>query len=87
MQSNKHFAIGIAATIAVAAMASILFIWPNYREARAVRAQVAELEGRVIKLASRTEEVERLAAERGVEMHTATLRELDELWDKVKSEE
>ncbi len=39
------------------------------------------------KFRRRFEEVERLAAERGVEMHTATLRELDELWDKVKSEE
>ena len=61
MQSNKHFAIGIVATFALAATASLLFIWPNYREARTVRLQVAELQGRVTMLESRSKEVERLA--------------------------
>jgi len=28
--------------------------------------------------------VERLAAERGIEMHRATLAELDALWDEAK---
>jgi MazG family protein len=36
------------------------------------------------KFQSRFEAVERLAAERGIELHTAGLEKLDELWDEVK---
>jgi uncharacterized protein YabN with tetrapyrrole methylase and pyrophosphatase domain len=36
------------------------------------------------KFRARFEAVERLAAERGVDMHTAGLEKLDELWDEVK---
>jgi tetrapyrrole methylase family protein/MazG family protein len=37
------------------------------------------------KFRRRFEQVERLAAERGVDMHTAGLATLDDLWDEVKS--
>lgn len=37
------------------------------------------------KFRARFEAVERLAAERGLELHTAGLERLDELWDEVKS--
>ena len=70
MQNTRHLALGVAATLAVAAAASALFIWPNYREARAVRLQVAELQGRVSALGSRTKAVERLAED----LHAARMR-------------
>lgn len=63
MQTNKHLATGIAAVGATAALASFLFIIPNYREARDVRTQVADLQSRVGLLSTRTEAVDRLAEE------------------------
>jgi uncharacterized protein YabN with tetrapyrrole methylase and pyrophosphatase domain len=33
---------------------------------------------------SRFSEVERICAEEGIDMHTASLEKLDEIWDRVK---
>jgi MazG family protein len=40
-----------------------------------------------VKFARRFREIERLAAERGIDVHTAGLETLDNLWDEVKREE
>ena len=40
-----------------------------------------------VKFARRFREIERLATERGIDVHTAGLAALDELWDEVKRDE
>ncbi len=47
--------------VAALGIAALLFIMPNYREARAVRLQVRELQARLSSLGNRTQAVERLA--------------------------
>jgi uncharacterized protein YabN with tetrapyrrole methylase and pyrophosphatase domain len=47
----------------------------------------AALEGANAKFVRRFDAVERLAAERGVELGRANLQELDRLWDAVKATE
>lgn len=61
MQSTKQLAAGVLTVVAVMAAAALLFIVPNYREARAVRAQVRDLQARVSTLADRSKAVDRLA--------------------------
>ncbi len=60
MHTGKRLALGIAAVAAIVGIAAVLFIVPNYREAKTVRSQVADLQARVETLADREAEVDRL---------------------------
>ncbi len=61
MRTTKQLMLGVLGVVAVAALAAVLLIWPNYSEARGVRAQVRELEGRLAGLGDRAQAVLRLA--------------------------
>ena len=63
MSTTKHMSLGLLAVLAVVAAVSLMFIVPNYRQAAAVQAQIAELQARVETLGLRTAAVERLAGE------------------------
>jgi hypothetical protein len=55
--------IGALVVVGIMTMAVVLFIWPNYREAKVVRTHVADLEARANTLESRALAVDHLAAE------------------------
>jgi hypothetical protein len=61
MRTTKHFTLALLGVVAALGIAALLFIMPNYREARAVRLQVRELQARLSSLGNRTQAVERLA--------------------------
>lgn len=63
MRTTKQMTMGVLAVLAVVAMVAVMFILPNYREARDVQAQVKDLQARVTTLESRTHAVDRLAEE------------------------
>lgn len=63
MHSVRHMATGIAGTLIAAGMAAAMFIWPNYREASAVRSQVAHLASRMEAHDGHVAAVELLATE------------------------
>ena len=67
MWTTKHMAMGTLTVCVIVALAVMLFIWPNYREAKTVRAQVADLRARASTLLAREKAVERLAGD----VHTA----------------
>jgi hypothetical protein len=60
MRTGKQMTMGIGTVGVVAAAASLLFIIPNYREARAVRSQVSDLQARVSTLETRKRAVDEL---------------------------
>ena len=73
MPTPKHMVTAVLAVLATVALAALLFIMPNYREARDVRAQVADLQSRVGLLSSRAQAVDRLAQElRDATAHAAS---------------
>lgn len=60
MRTAKQMALGVGSVGVVAASVSFFFVMPNYREARAVQMQVADLQARVNTLESRKRAVDRL---------------------------
>jgi len=67
-------------------LGDLLFAVVNLCRKAGVHASLA-LDGANAKFAARFGAVERLAAERGIEVGTAGLEELDRLWDEVKAGE
>ncbi len=61
MPTDKRMAIGMSVIGAVVIGASVLFIIPNYREARRLKRQIADLQTRTGTLIYRAEAVDRLA--------------------------
>lgn len=63
MQTTKHLVFGALGVAGLVTAVVLMFVWPNYREARAVRARVADLQARASTLAVRAQAVDRLADE------------------------
>jgi len=63
MNDRKHLMIALAGGVLVLVLGGVLLVWPNYREARAIRAEVVELRGKISGLAGQTGAVEQLADE------------------------
>ena len=63
MPTDRRMVIGMSVIGAIAAAASVLFIIPNYREARTLHRQIADLQRRAGTLVTRSEVVDKLAHE------------------------
>jgi hypothetical protein len=63
MRTTKQLILAVLIVVAAMALLAALIIWPNYREAAAVRQQVRELHERLARLGDRTQEVARLGQE------------------------
>lgn len=63
MSDSKHLMIAVAGGLLVLLLGGALLVWPNYREARAIRQEVVELRGKISGLAGQTGKVEQLADE------------------------
>ena len=63
MNENRHLIFAIVGGLAILLLGGALLVWPNYREARQIRQETAELRRKISDSAGHTGTVERLADE------------------------
>lgn len=63
MSSSKGMVLAVLGLAAVMVVVGLWIIWPNYRQARAIRGQIAQLESKVAGLGGQARQVQQLASD------------------------